>query len=270
MEREKEFSTLSEALSAKDPVAEVTRVSHRILEERVNSVQCFDKAILEIVIKLVSLYTPRIDVEITNTQLVKRELSIPKKDMLKSKKMLGYGAIALLGLCLSSCNSEALDKISFLGFSGARLLGSILLGGSTAFAIKSALKDLRQDEPSIATEYRIKQKVDDIIRDIDNEFGCLKGLLDHNQLEKQYSSILQWLQNLWIENNELRGEISRLLAKIGYEFVEYAPNLSPYFDSNRTADIDRLTTTRPAVRNKNTGEIVERGYVILPNELTEK
>lgn len=265
MERKKEFFTLTEALSAKYPVAEVTKVSRCILMERVNSVECIDNEILQIVKKLVSLYTPRIDVEITNTQLLKREPSFHNKDILKSKKMLSYGAIALLGLCLSSCNSEDLDKISFLGFSSARLLGSILLGGSTAFAIKSAIKDLRQDEPSIETKFKIKQKVEDIIIDIDNEFDCLKQLLYHNQLENQYSSILQWLQNLWIESNdELRKEICKLLAKIKYEFIEYDPSISAYFDSNKTADIDKPTTTRPAVRNKNTGEIVERGYVIIP------
>ena len=264
MERIKEFSALSEALLSKDSMINVTKASRCILMERLNSVECFDKEILQIVKKLASLYTPRIDIEITSTQLIKKNFPFQNKEMLKNKKVLSCGVIGLLGLCLSACNSEALDKISFLGLNSARLLGCILVGGAT-FAVKSFLD--HQDKPCIKTEYKIKQKVEDIIIELDDEFDCLKRLLYHNQLENQYSSILQWIQNLWVEvesDNEIRKDISKLLTKINYEFIEYDSNLSEYFDFNKTADVDKLTTTRPALRNVNTGEIVERGHVIIP------
>lgn len=262
MERIKEFSTLSEALLSKDPMINVAKASRCILMERLNSVECFDKEILQIVKKLALGYTPRIDIEITSTQFAKKDSPIQNKEILKNKKVLSCGVIGLLGLCLSACNSEALDKITILGLSGARLLGCMFVGGAT-FAVKSFLD--HQNTFSIEAEYKVTQKVEDIIIELDDTFDCLKRLLYHNQLENQYAPILQWIQNLWAESdNEIQKDISKLLTKINYEFIEYDSNLSEYFDSNKTADVDKPMTTRPALRNKNSGEIVERGYVIIP------
>lgn len=264
MERKKEFSVLSEALLSENTTANIIQVSRCILMERINTVECYDKEISQIVKKLASLYTPQIDVEIQDNQLVKKNTRYFNKEILKNKEVIGYGVAGLLGICLSSCNSQAIDKIAVLGINGARLLGCLLVGGAT-FAIKNFIDS--QNRPIIEKEYKykIKQTVEDIIRGIDDEFENLKGLLNYNQLEVKYSSILRWIQDLWVESDsEIQKNINKLLAKINYEFIEYDTAFSEYFDSNKANDIDSPMTTRPALRNKKSGDIVERGYVIIP------
>ena len=84
-------------------------------------------------------------------------------------------------------------------------------------------------------------------------------------MERKYSSILKWVQDLWSEgSDDVKSDIKKLLAKIKYEFVEFTPDLSLYFDSNQATDVEQPTTTLPAIRNMSTGDIVLNGHVIFP------
>lgn len=70
---------------------------------------------------------------------------------------------------------------------------------------------------------------------------------------------------MWSEGaDDVKRDIEKLLIKIKYEFVEFTPDLSLYFESNQATDVTQPTTTLPAIRNMSTGDIVLNGHVIFP------
>lgn len=260
MERKKEFAVLADALS-KTSITKINEVCRLILKERIESIVCSDKEVLRLIENFISGYSPCVEMNVT-----KREKS-HKEPVSRNKKIICgvIGVAGLLTATLYNNNSivENLQKQSSCDFSLTRLLGCVAFG--TAAVMGTFLWQESKEKKDISYNCEIKQTVEDIINELDIVFETIKRLLTHNQLESQYSPIFKWIQNLWAESDkDLQNDIHKLLNRINYELVNYSTELSEYFDANKATDIEEPKTTRPALRNKITGDIVERGYVIIP------
>ena len=261
MERKKEFKVLADTLS-KCSITEINEVCRLILKERVESIVCSDKKVLDLIKKIISVYSPLVEIS-----MIKSEKSHKEPVSSRNKKII-CGLVGVAGLLTATLYSnssivEDIQKQSSCEFSLLRLLGCVAFG--TATVVGTLLWQQSKDKKEIVYNYRIKQTVEDIINDLDVVFETLEKLMTHNQLEIQYSPLLRWLQRLWAESdNDMRKGICRLLDDIDYELVEYSTDLSEYFDSNKVTGINEPKTTRPALRNKFTKSFVEKGYVIVP------
>lgn len=260
MERKKEFAVLADALS-NTSITKINEACRLILKERIESVICSDKEVLRLTEKIISCYSPFVEMNVT-----KREKS--HKEPVSINKKIICGVVGVTGLFTATLynNSsivENIQKQSSCDFSWMRLFGCVAFGAATV--IGTLLWQQSKEKKEIAYNCEIKQTEEDIINELDVVFETLKKLLIHNQLESQYSSIFKWIQNLWAESdNDLQNDIHKLLNRINYELVNYTTELSEYFDANKATGIEEPNTTRPALRNKITGDIVERGYVIIP------
>ena len=254
MERKKEFAVLAEALS-KTSVTRINEACRLILKERIDSVVCSDKEVLRLLEKIISGYSPLLEVKV-----IKSEKS--HKKPVSKNNIIGCGVLGVAGL-LTATLVDNLGKTLSPGIAVTRLFGCVAFGVAAAWG--TFLWQQSQEKKEISCDCKIKQTVEDIINELDAVFDTLKRLLTHNQLESQYSLIFKWIQNIWAESdNDLQNDIHKLLNRINYELVNYSTELSEYFDANKATDIEEPKTTRPALRNKITGDIVERGYVIIP------
>lgn len=254
MERKKEFTFLADALSTSS-VTKINDACRQILKERIGSVVCSDKEVFGLIEKLISNYSPLVEMNVQKIEKL-------HKETISNNKKIICGVVGVAGLLAATLYNNGSSQSS-CDFSWMRLFGCVALGvGVTMGALM-----WEQSKEKKETIYRceIKQKVEDIISELDVVFESLKRLLTHNQLECQYSSVFKWIQVLWAESDHnMRHDIHQLLNRINYELVEYSQDVSEYFDANKATDIAEATTTRPALRNKITGDIIERGYVIIP------
>ena len=254
MERKKEFAVLAEALS-KTSVTRTNEACRLILKERIDSVVCSDKEVLRLIEKIISSYSPLLEMKV-----IKSEKSYKKP--VSKNNIIGCGVLGVAGL-LTATLVDNLGKTLSPGIAVTRLLGCVAFGLAATWG--TLLWQQSQEKKESSCDCEIKQTVEDIINELDVAFETLKRLLTHNQLESQYSPIFKWIQNLWAESdNDLQNDIHKLLNRINYELVNYSTELSEYFDANKATDIEEPKTTRPALRNKITGDIVERGHVIIP------
>ena len=244
MERKQEFAIIEQALEQAS-ISKINDACRLILNERIESIVCSDREILRLTKSIISGFTPCIEIDIIKSEKT-------TTGQIPSKKILIYGILGALGVLMT-----------FFINIGTHLLGCAAIGA--AAYMSALLREQSKERKETTYKFKIKQKVEDIINELDEVFGSFKKLLVLNQLENQYSPILRWLQELWAESNEeLQRDINRLLNQIKYEFVDYSNDLSAYFDANKAPDIEEATTTRPALRNKATGDIAVRGYVIIP------
>ncbi len=258
MERKQEFTVVDKAIK-ECSIRKIKEVCQMILSERIKTIRCHDKEIQQLAEKIISTYSPFIEIK-----LIEIEEYVKHKHTKNDNKII-CGGLGFLGLILSFVNinwsSYVHDSIFEINWMG--LGGCIIFGISTIWATHIMTKSKPQKKT--INKYIIKQTVDDVIIELDNIFDSLKRLLMHNQLESKYLSILKWLQVLWAESDkDMQKDISKLLNRINYEIVDYSAELSEYFDANKVNDIEKPVTTRPALKNKFTGDIVERGYVIIP------
>lgn len=260
MERKKEFAVLAEALS-KTSITRINETCRLILKDRIDSVVCSDKEVLRLVEKIISSYSPFVEMDV-----IKKEKS--HKELVAKNTKIICGVVGAAGLVTATLynNSsivENIQKQSSCDFSLVRLFGCVAFGVAVAWG--TLLWQQSKEKKEILYNCKIKQTVEDIINELDVVFEILKRLLAHNQLESQYSPIFKWIQNLWAESDkDLQNDIHKLLNRINYELINYSTDVSEYFDANKATDIEKPKTTRPALKNKITGDIVERGYVIIP------
>ena len=254
MERKKEFAVLADALS-KSSITKINEACRLILKERIELIVCSDKEVLRLIKKFISSYSPLIE-----RKEIKSEKS--HKKPVSKNNIIGCSVLGVAGL-LTATVVDDLGKTLSPSIAVARLIGCVAVGAAAVWG--TYLWEQSKGKKEIVYKSEIKQTVEDIINELDVVFETLKKLLMHNQLESQYSPIFNWLQDLWAESdNNLQKDIYKLLNRINYELVNYSTELSEYFDANKTTGIKEPTTTRPALRNKITGDIVERGYVIIP------
>ncbi len=262
MERVKEFALVKEALD-KGSIPKVNVACRQVLLERTKGILCTDKEVRGVVEELISGYSPCVEVSV-----VEQHKSIPMQ-VSKNHKVL-CGVMGFVGLLAASFSLNfpvsAMEKMASQPFLEFNVLG---LSGCVALIIAAVwgANLWMQSQSKSDTTYKcvIKQRVEDIIRELDAVSDSLKNLLLHNQLERQYSPLLQWIQVLWAEGDKgLQKDVCKILDRIDYELVDYSPGVAEYFDANKATGIDEPQTTRPALRNKLTKEIVERGYVIVP------
>lgn len=119
---------------------------------------------------------------------------------------------------------------------------------------------LKRHEAIVSTtENELAKKVDTIC-------GIIRKLATTNQLEGCYRGVLLWFQNTYCDTDdcELKGSICRLLHNFYYEFVDFAPEFTNFFDVTQAVGLQKLTTSKPAIRNEQTGEFVLRGHVVCP------
>jgi len=245
MERKQELLMISTALKSSNALKKVQEASRQILVERIEAANIYDNEVRSVLIKVVSSIGLNIDMEVLKSQKV-------IKTPISHSKVIGCGVLGLIGLYATSCDSSLV-----------RLLGgtmSIFAGLGAGYYLQNA-----KDIVHTSCEIKIVQSAADILSDIDDVFANFTGLFDCNQLERKYSSILKWIQGLWSEGaDDVKRDIEKLLIKIKYEFVEFTPDLSLYFESNQATDVTQPTTTLPAIRNMSTGDIVLNGHVIFP------
>lgn len=245
MERKQELLMISDALKSSNAIKKVQEVCRQILAERIEAANIYDSEVRSVLIKVVSNMGISVDTEVLKSQKV-------VKSPVSHSMVIGCGVLGLIGLYATSYDSGLV-----------RLLGgtmSIVAGFGAGYYLQNA-KDVVQT----SCEIKIVQNAADILSELDDVYANFTGLFDCNQLERKYSSILKWVQDLWSEgSDDVKSDIKKLLAKIKYEFVEFTPDLSLYFDSNQATDVEQPTTTLPAIRNMSTGDIVLNGHVIFP------
>lgn len=262
MERVKEFAVVKEALD-KGSIPKINEVCRQVLLERIQGIQSADKVVRGVVEEIISGYSPCVEASVVSQQK-QIPMQVPKK------KMVLCGVVGFLGLVAASFNlnfaGSVIEKVEpqpYLEFDVLGLLGCLALIVAAVWGVNLWM----QSHTKCETTYKcvIKQRVEEIIRELDTMFDGLKSLLKHNQLERQYSPLLKWIQVLWAESDKaLQNDVSKILDRIDYELVDYSPDMAEYFDANKATGVDEPQTTRPALRNKLTREIVERGYVIVP------
>lgn len=110
---------------------------------------------------------------------------------------------------------------------------------------------------------------DELAKKIDAICDIIRKLASTNQFEGRYRGVLLWFQNTYCDTDscELKESIRRLLHNFYYEFVDFAPEFTDFFDVTQAVDLQELTTSSPAIRNELTNEFVLRGHVVCP--LTE-
>lgn len=145
------------------------------------------------------------------------------------------------------------------------LIGSI--AGVTLFKyIYSVLsKSRKTDDTSLVDS--ICTKVEDAI----NEYGNICVLLNKVEstefvLETKYMRILEWFHSTFeaIEGNEWIGkDITKLLNRYGYDFIEYSESDRDNFRKT-VGNVDKPTTTVPALVNIKTNKCLIEGFVIMP------
>lgn len=245
MERKQELLMISDALASGNAIKKVQEVCRQILVERIETVDICDSEVRNVLTKIVLNIGFSTDVEVLKSQKV-------IKTPVSRSKVIGCGVLGLIGLCATSCDS------SFVRLLGGTM--SIVAGFGAGYYLQSA-KDVVQT----SCEIKVVQSAADILSNVDDVYTNFVGLFDCNQLERKYSSILKWIQSLWSESSEdMKNDIKKLLTRIKYEFVEFSPDLSPYFDSNQATNVKQPTTSLPAIRNMSTGDIVLNGHVIFP------
>lgn len=255
MERKKEFEILAKTLPLAS-VAKINEVCCQILRERVETIACSDKEMKRIVGKIVSTYTPQIELDV-------QKIEKPKQTRVPQNAKMFCWVLGVAGIFASTLYCENTNPQEWLAFSWVRFLGSVALG--TATYMGALIWSQSKEKKETVYKCKIKQTVEDVINELDMVFDSLKSLLTHNQLERQYLPILIWLRDLWAESDsELRKDVCKLLNRLNYEFVNYSAEISDFFGANKATDVNEITTTRPAIRNKFTGDIVENGYVIIP------
>lgn len=105
---------------------------------------------------------------------------------------------------------------------------------------------------------------DELAKKVDTICDIIRKLASTNQLEGRYRGILLWFQNTYCdtEDSELKKSIGRLLHNFYYEFVDFAPEFTAFFDVTQAVGLQELTTSKPAIRNELTNEFVLRGHVV--------
>lgn len=112
---------------------------------------------------------------------------------------------------------------------------------------------------------------DELAKKVDMICDIIRKLASTNQFEGRYRGVLLWFQNTYCDtdNSELKESIRRLLHNFYYEFVDFAPEFTDFFDVTQAVGLQELTTSKPAVRNEQTNEFVLRGHVVCPLEKGE-
>lgn len=85
-------------------------------------------------------------------------------------------------------------------------------------------------------------------------------------LETKYMRILEWFHSTFeaIEGNEwIEKDITKLLNRYGYDFIEYSESDRDNFRKT-VGNVDKPTTTVPALVNIKTNRCLIEGFVIMP------
>lgn len=147
------------------------------------------------------------------------------------------------------------------------LIGSI--AGVTFFKyIYRVLSNSRKTDDSSLVD-SICTKAEDAI----NEYGKICVLLSTENdkssefvLETKYMRILEWFHSTFeaIEGNEwIEKDITKLLNRYGYDFIEYSESDRDNFRKT-VGNVDKPTTTVPALVNIKTNRCLIEGFVIMP------
>lgn len=151
------------------------------------------------------------------------------------------------------------------------LIGSI--AGVTFFKyIYRVLSNSRKTDDSSLVD-SICTKAEDAI----NEYGKICVLLSKFEstendessefvLETKYMRILEWFHSTFeaIEGNEwIEKDITKLLNRYGYDFIEYSESDRDNFRKT-VGNVDKPTTTVPALVNIETNKCLIKGFVIMP------
>lgn len=184
----------------------------------------------------------------------------------KSKDMLRI--IVYLIFTIIGCIIFNIWKMPIIG----TLIGFI--AGATFFKyIYRVLSNSGKTDDSLLVD-SICTKAEDAI----NEYGNICVLLNkvestesvlHSSefvLETKYMRILEWFHSTFeaIEGNEWIGkDITKLLNRYGYDFIEYSESDRDNFRKT-VGNVDKPTTTVPALVNIKTNRCLIEGFVIMP------
>lgn len=243
MKRDEEKRLIIQALGTKDVEKETMAAVRQILKERVEEDSYADNVLHDMVAELANFVTPRL--------VIKRTVMF-KHEPLSVSKLACSGIAGALGLWLIQNDSSMLRWCGGL----AVAIGGFFLGKAITMS-----KVSRFDSINV----KIDQEAQSIINEIDLIYESMHNIVRRNQLENQYASVLRWIQDLWVEGDEeIQNGVRKLLVKIKYELVDFAPEYSDFFDADKSPSITSPATTKPAVRNKGNGDIVVRGNVLFP------
>ena len=149
-----------------------------------------------------------------------------------------------------------------------RLIGiAILFITAIAFWWKTC--NQQPTPPAKTTVLEPSTSVDDIIAMIDALYKSMRPLIELNQIDGRYSYVLKWTQERHGRTPvDKREPYEELLEQLNYEFVPFEDSLSDFFEIVQ-ANINQITTTSYAVRNRKTGKFMRNGIVAFPKDETE-
>ena len=244
MDRKEEIKLVVDAMQSDDIRQNVTSAVRQILNERLANTPYADASLHKTAVALAKHVNPTI-------RIVHKPIAT-QHGHISTGTLVGCGVAGVLGLCAINSDNTALRWAGAVAVALGGLAAGCTIGKKASSATQPASAEAQQT-------YK------DIMDETDATYRLLHDMCDRNQLETQYAAVLRFLQEMWADGDDnTKKDIRRLLGTINYEMADYEPQYSDFFDSSRAANISQPLTTKPAVRNLKTGEIVERGHVITP------
>ena len=258
-----EIEKIQEALQSADPQKNVNNVCRSILDYRLLHDTFNDNNVRTICRDMVK--TLRFPLEYCfQKQMKKKEPRDVQSLSSKPRTFFKYGAVALLGvtLAVASNHIKSKPKAHFVNIVG------ICMAAASAFYGGGQYSRLQIDNPIDTSSEKlvVKTTAEDVLRMVEETYRMLKPLSEFNQMEGRYSSVLDWLQQQYrTKDKAMKDNIVRLMEDIGFEFVDYSPDLQDHFNY-QNANVQETTTTLYAVRNVSSGIFVCKGLVLSPLE----
>ena len=172
--------------------------------------------------------------------------------------IVGGGISAVLLVILSSfVSDEGKQEIS-------RIKQPIYLNKKQAREIIDALEAVAKSIDTLLYNYHLH---------LDALEKQYKKQVEANSLEGRYKNVLEEMQTISRialngRENAFQNIIERIddfLESEGYKMLSYSDDYSKLFDS-KEANVTEITTYKPAIINKTSGEVVLRGTILIPQK----
>ena len=179
-----------------------------------------------------------------------------------------YGVILLLLTIVGCAVFNYLFQLPIIGVISGFVLGVLFINSDFC---KSAISHIHRSQNKTIVE-RIYRYVENYIKvyeqlcEMQHKRDEEAQTLSDCDLETRYFKILNWFHSTFerIEGNDwVENDITRILNSYGYDFVK-ASDDNIYWFNTTPGNVNKLTTSIPALINKSTNRCIIKGHAIKP------
>lgn len=248
MEKGQLIEMFSELINSDNPQNEINKFCRRYLVDKINDSGIKDVYVMDVLLDFAKQFSVTLDFDTIESEPSEMQNGIGKK------RVYGlYGVAGVAGVATIASDSAVV-----------RSLASAIMVAASVFATKELYNCKYAISTPIVTHV-VKTTPEEIYIQLCHYEKNIDKLIGFNSLDSYDKGILAWMQQQYSESDDMsyKKSIVVVLRQSGYEFVDYSEELASFFDSS-SANVEKATTTFPAIKSNHSNYIVQRGHVVFP------